>query len=252
MTARDIAEALGGRKSGGGWVARCPAHDDRSPSLSIGERDGTILVKCHAGCEQRDVIAGLRDRGLWPDPAASGHNNDGDGPIVAEYFYRDEDGNILFRVTRHIPKTFRQWRPDGHGGWRKGIRGIRRVLYRLPEVIESPIVFVVEGERDVETLREWGFCATCNPGGAGKWRQEYAEHLRGRTLIIIPDTDPVGRQHARDVIVSCRSVAPQIIIVDLGDDAVKDISAWLEAGHSEVELLATIDAAWQEVPHGES
>lgn len=66
MTAEAIAKALGGRKAGTAWMARCPAHDDRTPSLSIADaRDGKVLVRCHAGCDQRDVIAALRARGAW-------------------------------------------------------------------------------------------------------------------------------------------------------------------------------------------
>jgi putative DNA primase/helicase len=66
MTAEAIAKVLGGRKVGAAWMARCPAHDDREPSLSIADaRDGKVLVRCHAGCGQRDVIAALRARGVW-------------------------------------------------------------------------------------------------------------------------------------------------------------------------------------------
>jgi hypothetical protein len=66
LTAETIAKALGGRKAGGGWMARCPAHDDCEPSLSIRNAgDGKVLVRCHAGCEQEQVIAALRSRGLW-------------------------------------------------------------------------------------------------------------------------------------------------------------------------------------------
>jgi hypothetical protein len=68
MTAEAIAKALGGRKTGAAWMARCPAHDDRTPSLSIADaKDGRVLVRCHAGCDQCDVIAALRARGVWPD-----------------------------------------------------------------------------------------------------------------------------------------------------------------------------------------
>ncbi|MGE5568911.1 MAG: CHC2 zinc finger domain-containing protein, partial [Rhodospirillales bacterium] len=67
MTAADIAHALRGRRSGAGWMARCPAHDDRSPSLAIHERDGRVLVHCFAGCGQEAVIEALRERGLWPE-----------------------------------------------------------------------------------------------------------------------------------------------------------------------------------------
>jgi putative DNA primase/helicase len=66
MTAEAIAKALGGRKAGAAWMARCPAHDDRAPSLSIADaRDGKVLVRCHAGCDQHDVIAALRAHGVW-------------------------------------------------------------------------------------------------------------------------------------------------------------------------------------------
>lgn len=66
MTAESIAKALGGRRAGATWMARCPAHEDRAPSLSISSsRNDKVLVRCHAGCDQRDVIAILRGRGLW-------------------------------------------------------------------------------------------------------------------------------------------------------------------------------------------
>jgi hypothetical protein len=65
-TAEAIAKALGGRKAGTAWMARCPAHDDRTPSLAIRDTgDGTVLVRCHAGCNQEQVISILRSRGLW-------------------------------------------------------------------------------------------------------------------------------------------------------------------------------------------
>ena len=66
MNAEIIIKALGGHKAGASWMARCPAHDDRVPSLAITDtQDGKVLVRCHAGCDQRDVIAALRSRGLW-------------------------------------------------------------------------------------------------------------------------------------------------------------------------------------------
>ena len=68
MAAETIAETLVGRKVGSGWMARCPAHDDREPSLSISiSGAGKGLVRSHAGCDQRQVIAALRARGLWDD-----------------------------------------------------------------------------------------------------------------------------------------------------------------------------------------
>jgi DNA primase len=66
MTAETIAKALGGHRAGATWMARCPAHDDSRPSLAINAgKNGKVLVRCHAGCDQRDVIAALAERGLW-------------------------------------------------------------------------------------------------------------------------------------------------------------------------------------------
>jgi putative DNA primase/helicase len=70
MKAEIIAKALGGRKAGAAWMARCPAHADRDPSLSIQDaNDCKVLVRCHAGCDQARVIAALRSRGLWDENA---------------------------------------------------------------------------------------------------------------------------------------------------------------------------------------
>lgn len=67
--AESLARALGGRKSGAGWMARCPAHEDGTPSLSIGDADGRVLVYCHAGCSQERVLAVLRERRVWSGQA---------------------------------------------------------------------------------------------------------------------------------------------------------------------------------------
>lgn len=75
MNAATLATALGGRKTGAGWAARCPAHDDREPSLSISDANGKVLVRCHAGCDQRQVIATLRARGLWTEKVTRRFSN---------------------------------------------------------------------------------------------------------------------------------------------------------------------------------
>jgi hypothetical protein len=113
MTAEEIATALGGKRTGKQFVARCPEHDDRNPSLSIvATRDCKILVKCFAGCEQRDVIAALRDRGLWPEGEPRDYT-EAYGTLVKTYDYTDEHGRLLYQVCRCEPKTFRPRRSDG-------------------------------------------------------------------------------------------------------------------------------------------
>lgn len=253
MTAASIAEALGGKRSGrDSYMVRCPAHEDRNPSLSIAGQDGKLLVKCFAGCSQRAVVDALRARGLWPDVAAPAPFQKPPkaqlGPIINEYLYTDEHGVALFRVTRHSPKDFRQWRPNGGGGWVLGIGDIRRVLYHLPEVIEAAIVFVVEGEKDVESLRDMGFAATCCPMGAGKWREDFNPFFSGKDVVVIPDRDKPGLEHGWAVMAGVKPYAAHVVAVDLEDS--KDVSEWFERGHSEVELITLLESFWQGVTNG--
>lgn len=215
-------------------MALCPAHDDRNPSLSMCEKDGKLLLRCHAGCEQRDVIEALKARGLWEcSDSAEGRR------IAATYDYSDEAGELLYQVVRYEPKDFRQRHPDGRGGW-IWKKGAQQVLYRLPEVLEAPIIFVVEGERDVETLRDYGFVATTNAGGAkAPWLPQYTQSLRSREVILIPDADQAGRARVLTIARALLGHAARIVVWEPED--AKDISEWFARGHSEVELIAQVE-----------
>jgi putative DNA primase/helicase len=234
MTAAEIAHHLRGRKSGSGWLACCPAHDDKNPSLSLRDADDKVLVYCHAGCKQSAVIEALIARGLWPEQELRQTRS-----IVAEYDYTDEGGHLLYQVVRTDPKGFFQRRPDGHGGWINK-KGRRQVLYRLREVLESPIVFVCEGEKDVETLREHGFVATTNAGGAeAPWLAGFTEALRGCEVILLPDRDRPGRERVARIARALVGNVARLTILEL--EGAKDITEWFQKGHSECELIAQLE-----------
>lgn len=236
MNAAEIAHALHGRKSGAEWLATCPAHDDGNPSLSLRDEDGRILVHCHAGCAQRAVVDALRGLGLWPDREPKIKRC-----IVAEYNYAADTGELLYQVVRYAPKDFRQRYPDGTGGW-IWKKHPHQVLYHLPEVLEAPIVFLVEGERDVETLRDLGFVATCEAGGAkAPWLPQFTDALRGREVILIPDNDAPGRQRVLRIARALTGQVAKLVIFTLDDPRVKDVSDFFAAGHSETELLSMLD-----------
>jgi 5S rRNA maturation endonuclease (ribonuclease M5) len=234
MNAAEIARNLHGRKQPSGWVALCPVHDDNAPSLSLKDaNDGRVLVKCHAGCPQTAVIDALKGLGLWPERERAGP------VIVAEYNYKDEQGKPLYQIVRYSPKAFKQRQPDGCGGW-LWKKHPRQVLYRLREVIEAPIVFVVEGEKDVETLRSYGFVATTNAGGANApWLPSYTEMLRGREVILIPDNDVPGRKRVAIIARALLGKVERLVILELEDG--KDVTDWFARGHSELELIAQLD-----------
>jgi putative DNA primase/helicase len=162
-----------------------------------------------------------------------------DSRIVTSYDYMDESGALLFQVCRlRDPKDFRQRRPDGNGGWEWKVKGTRAVLYHLDKLSLTPgDVLMVEGEKDVDRLWSLGFIATCNPGGVYKWRDEFADMLAGRRVVIIPDNDKAGKEHAETVYRSLLRVAEVACVLELPELPEKgDVSDWLDAGHTADEL----------------
>ena len=157
----------------------------------------------------------------------------------AVYSYTDKDGKELFQVCRFAytqdgkkAKTFRQRRydpqnPDANrqGYVNKVPAELRdHTLYKMPEITaamaEGRPVYIVEGEKDVETLQSLGHAATCNPGGAGKWRESYSRLLAGADIIILPDCDTkendyTGQNHALDVALRSRAYAKRVRLVDI-------------------------------------
>jgi putative DNA primase/helicase len=112
----------------------------------------------------------------------------------------------------------------------------------LPEVIEAPIVFVVEGEKDCETLRDWGFVATTNSGGAdAPWLPSFTGALRGREVILIPDNDQPGRLRVLRISRALLGNAGRIILLEL--PGAKDVTEWFQAGHCELELISLVEGS---------
>lgn len=211
----------------GHGLTHCPLHADNSPSFNVTLKGDRLLVCCEAGCPQADVIATMKEGGVWPQKAEYGNQ------IVAEYDYKDESGTLLYQSLRYFPKNFKQRKPNGKGDWSWTLGDIKRVPYRLPELIASGqrIVFIPEGEKDVDRLIALGFVATCNVGGAGKWRDEYSAYLKDRQVVILPDNDETGRQHSLSIARSLKGVAQSARWLDLPNLEEKgDVSDWLDDG----------------------
>ena len=145
-------------------------------------------------------------------------------------------------------------RPSSNGGRMVGAvgsgtsRASAQVPYRLPELLEAIAldhpVFVVEGEKDVETLARYGIAATTNAGGAGKWKADFAEHFAGADVVVIPDNDDTGRNHANDVARSLAGTAARVRRLELpGLPDKGDVSDWFGAGGTVEVFNALADAA---------
>jgi hypothetical protein len=258
------------RQAGNQYEARCPAHDDEHASLTVTLGRGRVLVRCHAGdgCTFKAICAALNVKpelffeegresryykAVFEEKPKGGR---WEARIEKVYPYVDAEGKLLFETLRlGNPKDFRQRRPDNRGGYIWNLQGVTRVLYRLPKVREAVAagrpVFLVEGEKDVETLERWGLTATTNPMGAEKWDPSYDRALMGAKLIILPDNDEAGRRHIIKVAVGLHGKAESIRILDLPGLAEKgDVSDWVASGGTfdEFERLVQALQPWTPSP----
>ncbi len=189
----------------------CPFHDDRNPSFTANRKTG--LWRCF-GCGLTGNAAQFAKRvgerhydDFGPPPTSPRQSK-----IIATYSYRDEHGKLLHQTLRFEPKHFSQRRPDGAGGWINNLADTRRVLYKLPEILEERTVYLVEGEKDADRLWSLGIPATTSAMGAKNWREEYAVSLTGTQVVILPDNDEDGEFYTRCTVHSllpvCETIQP--------------------------------------------
>jgi len=244
-------------------AVRCPFHDDRQASMSLHADRG--VWNCHAGCGAGGVlefekrfsncdaatawaniaaICGVKEQPLFQQKAD------------AVYPYTDEDGAPLFEKLRFPVKKFVQRARDASGKWVYKLDAIRKVLYRLPEVVRASDVMICEGEKDADRvagLKLSGHpkapssrvAATTNFDGAGQWRPEYSPYFTGKHVVIFPDNDVVGRNHAKQVAASVFQYALDVRIVELpGLGGHGDVSDYLDL-HNAEDLLNEV----RKTPH---
>ncbi len=213
------------KKTGNGYTARCPAHDDQKNSLSVKQADeGKVLFHCFVGCTYEQISFAL---------GISKEVNQSSKEIVAIYDYKDENGTVLYQNIRFAPKEFRQrhFDQDGKPVW--GLNGVRRVPYRLPDLVSLKSlqdVIMTEGEKDADTLTELGFPAT----NSKNWKKEFNDVLKGKNVIIFQDHDRAGKNQTETLLNLIYEDAKAIKVVDcfadepLPDKHGKDVSDYLE------------------------
>lgn len=258
--------------------AKCPAHDDSTPSLSVTDRIGLApLLKCHAGCQFKDIVIAI-ERLLGHNGNRQKMHHDEPQRIKSiavapsapkppaliwaqadrvEYVYRNwQTGQPEARKLRYPNKRF-GWEKFTSLGWVKSTGGLpTSSLYRVHEVIaknatgHAKAVLFVEGEKDVDNAWEAGINAVCNPdGAAGKFKPEYLEQIGPNLAIyVVADKDPVnekgkspGRDHAKDFAQKFAQAGREVYVVELPGDDVKDLSDWLAAGHVKDDLVNVLE-----------
>ncbi|MBA7489790.1 DNA primase [subsurface metagenome] len=235
------------KKAGLEWVAFCPFHSDqKTPNLNI--NDIKRVYYCFA----------CGAKGHLFEPGFENKKR----PIEEIYDYEDKEGKLLYQVVRFkvsgSEKTlkFKQRRPNGKGGWIWNLKGVKRVIYNLPEVLKRPgkMLFIPEGEKCCNNLTKIGVLATTNSGGAGKWRAEYNRYLKGRKapVVLLPDNDEIGFKHDQEIGKSVKGIIKSIKWLILpGLKKGEDVSDWLERGGDLEKLSELVKTCPEFIPQPE-
>lgn len=211
------------------------------------------LIREHKSVDKAGAIAWMQERGHLPKQETA---NTSAKTIAKTYDYTDADGAVLYQVVRYEPKDFSQRRPNGKGGWLWNMAGIQYVLYRLPDVLAAAVagrtIYITEGEKAALSLATLGITATCSPGGAGKWRDDYCAALAGAEIVILPDNDKAGQGHATTVDTSLRKAfgpKAKVRTINLPDLPAKgDPFDWVWAGGTLEQLEALAKPADTQIP----
>jgi len=164
------------------------------------------------------------------------------------YQYTDQIGTpVHFAVRLEHPTKPKQFLQGTEKGW--GLGDVQPVLYNLPGIIESPFIFVVEGEKDADNLIRLGLPATTNAGGCKKWREEYIPYFKDKEVIILYDNDltipkgqsePVGIAHAKMIAKSIFDCANCVCMIRTSTEDKGDVSDWLAEGNGRHELMELV------------
>lgn len=208
------------------WKARCPAHDDKKESLSVSTgRNGSIILNCHAGCRTADILdrMGLKYADLYPDtdsptvtykprtaPSKDSKQGFNFNDVVAVYTYTNGT-----RKLRDRNKNF-FWQHLEGKEWKAKRGNAPHVLYKAGKPQDT--IFIVEGEKDADTMGKLGFYALSPENGAGgqsKWLDTYNADVAGKTVLIIPDNDSVGQAFADAISNSIKDITKAVRVLDL-------------------------------------
>jgi RecA-family ATPase len=224
--AQDITRQFNGDWHGDYGTFPAPGHDPKDRGMSVKDDPGApdgVLINSFNGGDPLAVKDQCRALGILPSRSADEFRrpNSDTWRVTGSYEYVGTDGTVLYRTQRREKpgerKKFVAERLNGKE-WTFGIKGIARVLYRLPDILAatpSEPIYLVEGERKADKLASWGFVATAVAFGANGWQRGYAAALAGRTVIILPDNDDVGRDFAQRARGDLEASGVAVRVIDL-------------------------------------
>ncbi len=224
----DVKKKDGGKR----YEARCPAHDDKHPSLSIYINGDWVNLHCFTGCSEEKILSSV---GLKKSDLFIGAK--GVRPMVIKekiYKYQKADGTLAYTKKRldydDGKKSFFFSMPDGT----KGLKDTKHLFYNLPGIDKAKIIYFAEGEKCADAIIEQGYTATTLDSGANsKFYKEYIKYFKDKEVIIIPDNDEPGMKYAKMI----QKNLPWAVIKELpGLKEKEDVYDWLQSGHSITEI----------------
>lgn len=224
-----LTQLKGVRRGPNGYIAKCPAHEDNKASLSIGESDGKVVLKCFAGClpgriietiglEWKDLFDGAKRHQIvsrsFQDKQVAFHAP-AKAKIAAVYRYTDADGNLLYENVRFEPKGFGQRHVGKDGKVEWNLQGVPRVPYRLPDLVNKvrhgSEVWLAEGEKDADTLTELGFTAS----SFKNWSRSFNKYIDKTAVVIVRDHDLPGGVQADEAARLITGAAKSVKVLDV-------------------------------------
>lgn len=242
--------------------AHCPFHDDQTPSLNINVETGQFI--CYGCGVKGNKLVTFEMQLLDTDDVQEAWSSvakklgitlcpKSRGRITHKHVYRDEKGDESYMVVRYADGSASYLRYAGFGNlgaiYKTGLRGRKRIPYNLPEVVAAQVVLFVEGEKKADILKDLRFLdsngkpvAITTTGGAGSWRIEKVEYLKGKHVVFLPDTDEPGLRYSADVQASLQRAGIEFQVVDFSDHG-NDFRDYLTT-HGVGGLLRFIDCGW--------
>lgn len=244
-------------QNSGEYAILCPFHADSNPSCFVNPKKRVFYC---FGCQAKGALTKLVMQArrvtkgaalkLMADSAGTTlefHKPDKNAEAI--YSYHDLKGNLVKQVLRYPGKEFKQRRPARGGGWIWNVDGVSPLLYDLNRVADVSVVCIVEGEKDCETIKRLELytpigsnVAATTSGNAGSWRDEFADHLKRKRVVLIPDKDQPGDQFRAEVEASLMSRSIEYRVIKL--PAAKDVSEFVAKGGTKAALVDLIGRDW--------
>jgi 5S rRNA maturation endonuclease (ribonuclease M5) len=173
------------------------------------------------------------------------------GEMTHEHFYTDVNGENLYAVRRYEDTSGRFYTPTATRKWKAGLNGVKRVPYRLHELVKADVVIITEGEKKADEVRSLGLCdangqpvaVTCT-GSWQSWRVEYVNYFQGKRVLLFPDTDDVGQRYAQAVVASFKRAGIEHRTVDFAQFG-NDVRDFMR-GRTKEELVEYMQCEWLE------